>query len=165
MSLETIIQATRTWITDTLNLTDPANQVIPVEREDSGPSPQEPYLTVEMIVFDIDIGVEQTIYETAQTRTQGLREGTLRIRGYGRGTAGQLSCLNLMKGSAPVNIVRSFGVQDISAQTSDTEIDEEYLLDFTVEYMAQLTTLPVTGAETLEFDGTIGSLDSNVTNT
>lgn len=143
---EDIIQSFRTWAKDLLGLTDA--QIIPAERGASkGPRPSLPYLVVNVIVHDLEVGQVETKLTALGRARKGVRSGTVTIQAFDDGdyttpdSSEWLELLSLYSDTAPdpLTVVPIPGLNDISTDVDGT-IEERYQMDYTVYYAVRSET-------------------------
>lgn len=138
-----ILQAVRGWLKNAASLTDA--QVIPAD--DRGPRPPLPYLTVKVLVADLQVGEDETRYgldddDDPTVTVHGTRRGTLSIQGFGAASeewlvtarlALRLPATQAVLNAAGLTIVPMGAPRDISALL-DTGIASRVVWDLEILY-------------------------------
>lgn len=143
---EDIIQSFRQWAKDLLGLTDA--QIIPAERGASkGPRPSLPFITVDVLVHDLEVGQVETALTANGRARKGVRSGTVSLQAYDDGdyttddASTWLELLSLYADTAPdpLTVVPIPGLNDISTEVEGV-IEERYQMDYTVYYAVRSET-------------------------
>jgi hypothetical protein len=145
---EPLIQAVRAWVADSLELDDPANEVIPAaEGPDAGPRPRGTYYVVHLLSVGQRLGPTETSYDVAgKVRSTPMR-GVVRIEAFGEGGYDGLLCLLSFVSELydPVSLTPITDVQRIAGLFSgEVRIEPRAVIDFDAHY--NLETAP--GSET-----------------
>ena len=155
---EDLIQAARTWIKDTLAITDDS-KVIVVQRGAKGPRLPLPYLAVHFTLKDLPVGVDRGTTTSAGLEVQqGNRRGTLRVYGYGPGSDDYIEELGLWSHYAPDPLtVIPMGLSAIQGES----FEEAYAKDFIVEYAVRASQSAVV-TEIIDLDVEIADQTFNI---
>lgn len=139
---ESLLQDVMDWVELATSL--PRERVRP--RDDASLRPPLPYITVAIIVMDIEVGTDEVRYFTRRNKLKvavdAQRTATISLNAYGRRGADLLAqcqtSLSLPKvqrflDERKITIRPNGGTQDIS-QLVDTEIEARFVRDFALEY-------------------------------
>ena len=169
MSVETVLQAARTWVKLACSLTD--DQVI-VAR-DKAPRPPLPYITVRVFAPDGKTGEDERVDGLSGSdptaSIQGDRTATVEVQAFGSGSYPWLQTLELSRGKKSirdqfdtdaVTFVPLGAVQDL-AQLVDTSFEDRWSRDYEARYRVSSAAETLTGLNDVGIEATVSAYDGD----